>query len=365
MKKIAHKTPKKPYSVRIQKLRDELARRELDGYLVQERMDQYWLTGFTGEDGAVLLTQRAVLLLTDGRFDEAADKEAPYARKVLRKKRTPDETAQEFKRCKIARVGFNPDQMSVSVHKALKKHSAPAKLVATDDPITPLRAQKDAGEVNRMRESIRVAERAFMKLLRWVKPGLTERAIAARLVYEMQKLGAQGETFPSIVASGPNSSIPHAMPSDRKLGENDLLLIDWGAHVNWYGSDLTRVVWLGSIPAQIRKIFDVVREAHDRAIEAVRPGITGHDLDSVARKIIQKADYGKLFNHALGHGLGLVAHEVPRIGKGSQIVLEPGMVITIEPGIYLPGVGGVRLEDDVLVTKTGYEVLSSLPVEFS
>ena len=144
-----------------------------------------------------------------------------------------------------------------------------------------------------------------------------------------------------------------------------LLLFDWGAHVNWYGSDLTRVVWLGSIAPRLREIFEVVREAHDRAIKAVRPGVTGHDVDHVARAIINKAGYGKLFNHALGHGLGLVAHEVPRIGKGTDTVLQPGMVITIEPGIYLPGVGGVRLEDDVLVTDTGYEVLSSLPVEFS
>lgn len=353
-----------PYSLRIQKLREFMAGQDLDGFLIQSRMDQIWLTGFTGEDGFVLVTPRAVVLLTDGRFDEAADKEAPFAKKILRKRRTPEVNAQIIKGSKVRRVGFNADQMSLAAHRVLRRHVAPVKLVEVADPIAPLRARKDATELKRMRAAIRVAEQAFERVRRWLKPGQTEREVAARLVYEMQKLGAQGETFPSIVAFGPNSSLPHAMPGARKLRKNEVLLFDWGAHVDWYGSDLTRVLWLGRIPPRLRKVYDVVRAAHDRAIEAVRPGITAHELDHVARAIINKAGYGKLFNHALGHGLGLVAHEVPRIGKGTQTVLEPGMVITIEPGVYLPGAGGIRLEDDVLVTKTGGEVLSTLPLEF-
>lgn len=357
--------PPEPYSIRLSNLRAELTRRKLDGYLIQERMDQYWATGFTGEDGSVLLTQRAVVLLTDGRFDEAAGIEAPYARKVLRKKRSPDETIAEVRRCKVKRLGFNPSHMTVSEFNALKKLATGIKLVPAEGLVTPYRACKDSSEVMRLRAAIHVAEVAFEKVRRWLQPGQTEREIATQLVYEMQKLGAQGETFPSIVAVGPSSSLPHYEPGDRKLVENEVLLIDWGARVNWYGSDLTRVVWLGSIPPQMRKVFDVVRTAHDRAIEAVRPGIKARDVDHVARAIIDKAGYGKLFNHGLGHGLGVVAHESPRVAKTSVDVLKPGMVITIEPGVYLPGVGGVRLEDDVLVTESGYEVLSSLPVEFA
>ncbi len=364
-KKVRRKTVPKPYSLRINKLREEMAARDIDGYYVLDRMDQYWLTGFTGEDGGVLVTPRAVVLLTDGRFDEAADIEAPYARKVLRKQRTPATNAKEIRKLRVKRLGFDPDLMSVSEHKVLNKEIKPAKLVACPSLIRPLRACKDKDEIKRIRTAIGVAEKAFKAVVRWLKPGVTERQTAARLVYEMQKLGAQGETFPSIVAFGPNSSIPHAVPGERKLKRNEPLLFDWGAHVNWYGSDLTRVVWLGSIPARLRKIFDIVREAHDRATEAVRPGITAHDVDRAARSVIEKAGYGKLFNHATGHGMGLVAHEIPRIGKGTPTVLEPGMVITIEPGIYLPGVGGIRLEDDVLVTKTGYEVLTSLPIKMS
>jgi Xaa-Pro aminopeptidase len=363
MKRKSRK-PSKTYAQRIQRLRDAMATHDVDGYLVSDRMDQIWLTGFTGEDGFVLVTRRAVVLLTDGRFDESADIEAPWARKVLRKKRGPEATAKEVGKLNIERLGFNAALMTVAEHKALTRLCRPARLVAVDDLITPHRAIKDAGEVRRMRNSISIAEKAFQKVRRWLKPGLSEREIAAKLVYEMQRLGAQGETFPSIVASGPNSSIPHAVPGERKLKKNEPLLFDWGAHVDFYGSDLTRVVWLGSIPARLRKVFDVVREAHDAAIDAIRPGMTAHELDAVARKVIEKAGFGKLFNHALGHGLGLVAHEVPRIGKGTETELQPGMVITIEPGVYLPGVGGVRLEDDVLVTKRGGEVLSTLPLEF-
>jgi len=364
MAKTDH-TPPEPYSLRLNNLRDELTRRRLDGYLIQDRMDQYWATGFTGEDGAALVTDRAVVLLTDGRFDEAADLQAPYARKVLRKKRTPDETVREVRRCKVKRLGFNPDHMNVREYDALKKLLAPARLVPAEGLVTPHRARKDAGEVDRLREAIRVAEQAFERVRQWLRPGQSEREIAAQLVYEMQKLGAQGETFPSIVAAGASSSLPHYEPGNGRLAENDILLVDWGARVDWYGSDLTRVLWLGSVPDRLREVFKVVREAHDRAIEAVRPGVKARAVDHVAREIIRKAGYGKLFNHGLGHGLGIVAHESPRVNKISKDVLQPGMVITIEPGIYLPGVGGVRLEDDVLVTDSGYEVLSTLPVQFS
>lgn len=356
--------PPEPYSLRINNLRDELARRKLDGFLVQDRMDQYWLTGFTGEDGPVLVTPRHVVLLTDGRFDEAADREAPYARKVLRKKRSPDETIREVRRCKVKRLGFNAAHMTVGDFNALKKCAGAIKLIPIDSPITPHRACKDDGEVERLKVAIRVAEEAFQKVRQGLRPGLTEREIAAELCYEMQKRGAQGESFPSIVAAGANASLPHYEPGERKLKENEVLLIDWGARVNWYGSDLTRVLWLGSPPPEIRKIFDIVRTAHDRAIEAVRPGIKARAVDAVAREVITKAGYGKQFNHGLGHGLGCVVHEAPRVSKVSKDTLKPGMVITIEPGIYLPGVGGVRLEDDVLVTERGYEVLTTLPLEF-
>lgn len=361
-KKVAP-LPPEPYSLRIQHLRDEIARRKIDGLLIQHRVDQYWATGFTGEDGLVLLTPRFVVLLTDGRFDEAADKEAPYARKVLRKKRSPDETIRELRRFKLRRVGFNPDHVSVREFNTLKKLAGAIKLVPVDGLIGPLRASKDAGEVERTRASIRVAQDAFEKVRADLRPGVSEREVAARLVYEMQMLGAQGESFPTIVAMGANSSLPHYEPGDRRWAENEVLLIDWGARFDWYASDLTRVLCLGQLPAELRKVYDVVREAHDRAIEAVRPGVKAKAVDRVARNVITRAGYGKLFNHGTGHGIGLNIHESPRVSRVSVETLQPGMIITIEPGVYLPGVGGIRLEDDVLVTERSYEVLTTLPVD--
>lgn len=353
-----------PHGERITKVRAEMIRRKIDGYLVQDRMDQFWLTGFTGEDGAALLTPRAIVLLTDGRFDEAADVQAPYARKVLRKKRDAAETVKELRRCQVTRLGFNPDHLNVSDFTALRKAAAPIRLISASDVIRPFRAVKDDGEVQCLRKAIRIAEEAFQEIRRWLRPGLTEREIAAQLSYEMQKRGAQSESFPAIVAAGSNASLPHYEPGERKLAENEILLVDWGARVGWYGSDLTRVVWLGSIPPRMREIFDVVRAAHDRAIEAVRPGAKAQAVDRVAREVITKAGYGKQFSHGLGHGLGCVVHESPRLSKISKDVLAAGMVLTIEPGIYIPGVGGVRIEDDVLVTETGHQVLSTLPAEF-
>ncbi len=270
-----------------------------------------------------------------------------------------------MKRYKVRRLGFNPNHMSVAEFDTLKKLASPVKLVPLEGVIKPLRASKDAGEVQRVRASIRVAEQAFQKLRDWLHPGQTERQIAARLVYEMQNLGAQGECFPTIVAAGANSSLPHYKPGDRAVRENEVLLIDWGARHDWYCSDLTRVLWFGELPGELKKVFAVVKEAHDRAIEAVRPGVKAKAVDRVARDVITKAGYGKLFNHGLGHGLGLLVHEAPRVAKPSVDTLAPGMIITIEPGIYMPGVGGIRLEDDVLVTETGYEVLTTLPLELS
>ena len=351
-----------PYDQRIAGLRAHLAKKGLDGYLVLNRMDQYWLTGFTGEDGMVLVTRRGVILLTDGRFDEAADREAPYARKVLRKMRTAEANAKIILKSKPASVGFDPDQMTVGEHAALKKFVKPTKLVPDGSVLGKLRVSKDEGEVAAIRGSIAIAEKAFTRVCKWIRPGKTEREVAARLEYEMKTLGAQGPSFPTIVAFGKNSSLPHYEPGDVVLTEKDVILIDWGAQVGWYASDLTRMIWPAKTPRRMVEINRIVREAHDRAIAAARPGMTGHDLDKVARGVIRKAGYGDRFNHATGHGMGLDVHEAPRVGMGTSTVLVPGMVVTIEPGIYLPGVGGVRIEDDVLITEDGCEVLTSMTI---
>lgn len=351
-----------PYADRLKAVRSAMAKRKLGAYLVQNASDQTWLTGFTGEDGAVLVTANSVILLTDGRFDETANREAPWAQKVLRKIRGPEATAKEVTKRRAARVGFDARHMLVHEHTALRKLIKPARLVAVSNPIAPLRGRKDAQEVAAIQRAIDVAQKAFTTVARTIKPGQLEREIAARLIYEMQKRGASGPSFPPIVAAGPNAALPHYAPGDGEVRADQPLLIDWGARVVGYCSDLTRIVWLASIPNPWRKVYDAVRDAHDAAIDAIRPGMAAAEVDGAARTVIRKAGYAKQFTHALGHGLGLDVHEAPRVAGNSQDTLEPGMVVTIEPGIYLPGKGGIRLESDVLITDHGCDVLTNLPM---
>ena len=350
-----------PYRDRIARVRDQIQRHKLDGYLVSDRMDQIWLTGFTGESGAVLVTERQVVLLTDGRFDETAEKEAPWARKVVRKKRSPDVTARELRRYRLSRVGFDPQHVNVTTYAGLRSAAKPTRMVSTTDLIGVMRLIKDASEIAKIRRSIDIAERVFRRIKSWMRPGMTERSIAAKLTFEMQSAGAQGSAFTPIVAVGANGSLPHYEPGDTKVTASDGVLIDWGARCDWYISDLTRMIWPGSVPRRMAKVQAVVAEAHDTAIAAIRAGITAGRVDAAARRVITKAGFGTRFTHALGHGIGLDVHEAPRVGKESDTVLQSGMIVTIEPGVYLPGVGGVRLESDVLVTDGGAEVLSSLP----
>lgn len=350
---------------RLDRVRAILAERGLDGYLVHDRREQYWLTGFTGEDGATLVTPRAVMLLTDGRFDEAADREAPWARKVIRKARGPESIIKELRKARLKKVGFDPDHVSVQLYGALRKLAKPIELVASAGVITPLRATKDRHELDAIRVAIRIAEQAFKRFMKTIRLGQTEREMKARLEYEMARLGATEPAFGTIVAIGENGSLPHYEPADRKLGAGEAILVDWGARADWYVSDLTRVLLPGTVPPRLREIFEIVRKSHDAAIAAVRPGIKAGELDQVSRAVIRKAGYGDAFKHSLGHGIGLEVHEAPGLRMKAEAVLTPGMVITIEPGIYLPGFGGVRLEDDVLVTENGHEVLTSLPLTLS
>lgn len=350
-----------PFADRIERLRAACRQRKLDGYLSLNRMDQVWLTGFTGEDGAVLVTERQVVLLTDGRFDETADREAPFARKVLRTSRTPDVTAREIRRLKISRLGFDPRHMNVHTFAELRKSLKGTRLNAASQLVSDMRRVKDAGEVARIRKAVQIAEQAFQSLLEWLRPGMTEREVAARLVFDMQSRGAQEAAFQPIVAVGPNASLPHYEPGDRRVSQREGVLVDWGARCDWYVSDLTRMVWPGSIPPELAKVCKTVIEALELATAAIKPGVKAAKVDQAARGHIAQVGFGKQFTHSTGHGIGLDVHEDPGLRKSNALTLQPGMVVTVEPGIYLPGVGGVRVENDVLVTETGYEVLSSLP----
>jgi Xaa-Pro aminopeptidase len=345
---------------RLERVRAEMRRAGLPALLVTDRMDQIYLTGFTGEDGGALITPKAVHLLSDGRFVTNHKLEAPWAKFVQRKKTIADELGPLVKKLRLRRIGVQGGALTLSAAGAYRAAVRPAKLETEPGIVSRMRESKDAQDLRLMRRAIEVAETAYRKTLRTIRAGQTEIDAAARLEYEMRRLGAQRAAFDSIVAEGPNAALPHAQAGRRRLRSGSLLLIDWGAQVDWYCSDLTRTIFLDRASPRMVEVYKIVLEAQLAAIDAVRPGAKLADVDGVARKIIARAGYGRQFGHGLGHGLGMNVHEAPSVRWSATGELKPGMVVTIEPGIYLPGVGGVRIEDDVLVTKTGHNVLTNL-----
>ena len=354
-----HKAP--PHiTARLQACRTRIQQKGLDGYLVTRRTDQYYLTGFDGEDGAVLLLPRQVILVTDGRFREAAARTAPWAKAIIREDTLAKTVARLLKRHRLERIGFDPDHLTVRQHAGFRKEIRPARLVSLPGVTEQLRLIKDETEVTALREAIRIAESAFRTVIRQLRPGTTERQLAAALLFEMQREGAEGASFPIIVAEGPNSSLPHAVPGDRPIKRGSAVLIDWGAVYRGYCSDLTRVVFIHRIPPRFRRMYEHVLAAQSAAIRSIRPAVRMCDVYAAAVDRLKQAGMDRHFPHGLGHGIGLDIHEAPRISRRPAGPFQAGMVVTVEPGVYYPGFGGVRIEDDVLVTNSGCEILSHL-----
>lgn len=358
-------TPPAHIERRLHALRRKIHDKNLSGYLVTSRADQFYLAGFDGEDGAVLVLDRHVYLLTDGRFAEEAERVAPWARAIVRQGPIADELRRLVGRHRLARIGFDPAAMSVQMHRAFGRAIRPARLVGAGGWLEQLRLYKDEVEVEALVRAVRVAESAFRAATKAIRAGMTESQLAARLHFEMRQRGASDASFPIIVAEGPNASLPHAVPGSRRLKAGSAVLIDWGATVDHYRSDLTRVVFIHRIPPRVRRIYDHVRAAQQEAIAGLGPGMRMCDVDALARQRLKQAGMDRQFVHGLGHGIGLDIHEAPRLSKRVTDKLAPGMVVTVEPGVYVPGVAGVRIEDDVLVTDQGCRVLSRLPSDLN
>lgn len=346
---------------RLERLRQKMRQKAADGYLVSHRVDQYYLTGFDGEDGAALILPDRVYLLTDGRFAEEAEIFAPWARAVVRTGSLSEAIGKVVRRHRLERVGFDPTHTSVSFKAALTKACRPARLAARPGLVGQLREVKGPSEIAAIERAAEIAQAAFEHVIKRIRPGMTERQLAADLLHQMLRRGASGASFPIIVAEGPASSLPHARAGDRVIREGSAVLIDWGALVDHYCSDLTRVVFVRRIPARFRRMYAHVLAAQQAGIAAIRPGAGLKQVDAQARRVLQQAGMGKAFSHSLGHGIGLEIHEAPRLSQKAQGTLEAGMVVTVEPGVYFPGAGGVRIEDDVLVTQDGCRVLTHLP----
>ena len=357
------KTPDQ-ISARLKALRQRLKADAVDALLVVNPVDIFYLTGFVGHDSwAIVPTRgRGEWIISDSRFDEQIKREAPHARVVMRKGRLVEALKELLSSGSIETLAVQQDYLTVGQFQAVGKALGKRRIKAYDDGLLEQRAIKQPEEVRAIAKAGRIQQQAFNELREMLKPGQHEAELAAFLEYRVRALGADGVSFPTIVAADANAALPHAIPGRRKLKAGSSVLIDWGARFGGYCSDMTRVVALGKMKPKVREIYQIVLDAQLAAIDAIKPGVRQVDVDRVARDVIDQAGYGEQFGHGLGHGLGLDIHEAPRLSPlAGDGVLQPGHVVTVEPGIYLPGQGGVRIEDDVLVTERGHRVLTDLP----
>lgn len=350
------------FAARRDKLRRNLRAAGVDALLITNFTNVTYLTGFTGDDSYLLLLPKNEVVVSDPRYTTQLEQECPGLEASIRPPGTGmvETIARLAKAAKLKKLGIEGSSMTVALRDQISADLPTTELVSTSNLVENLRIIKDKDEVAEIRRAIWFAERAFGVLRASLRPERTEKEVADELENQIRLYGGKGCSFPSIVAVGARAALPHARPTDQKIGADDFVLVDWGADGGLYKSDLTRVLVTGKISPKLERIYRVVLSAQEQAIAAIRPGMACHDVDLVARTIIAKAGFGRNFGHGLGHGIGLEIHEAPRLAAAQQLKLEPGMVVTVEPGIYLPGWGGVRIEDDVLVTKTGCEVLTTL-----
>jgi len=348
-----------PHSGRIARLRASLRHSAADSLLVTSLPNVRYLCGFTGSAGMLLVTPREAVFLTDFRYRIQAAREVRGARPVEYPARAWDAVAAQVRRRRIRRLGFEPQHLTFEAHRSLAERLAGTELAPLAGAVEELRATKDEGEVVAIRAALRAAAGAFAGVAGRLA-GRTERAAAEELEARMRRRGADGPAFPTILASGPQAALPHARPGGRRIRRGETVIVDFGARRDGYHCDLTRTLLPGGGEERARRIYRIVAEAQRRAIAAVRPGVPAREVDAAAREVISRAGFGERFGHGTGHGVGLEVHEKPNISSRSEEVLAAGMVFTVEPGIYVEKYGGVRIEDMVLVTPSGCEILSRL-----
>ena len=349
-------------SARLQAVADAAAERSLDAMLVADLVNVRWLTGFTGSNAAAVVGPSAQRFVTDFRYlSQAADEvDAAWGQAEIATDLLEQVAAALPERS--FRLGFEDDHLSVREHARLGELAGPdVELVPAGGIVEELRLVKAGDEVERIRAAARLADEALTEVLADGLVGRTERDVALALEFAMRRRGASGPSFAPIVAAGPHSALPHASPREVEIPAGTLVTIDWGAMLDGYASDCTRTFATGELDPRDRAIYDLVLRAQEEALAAVRPGPLGKEVDAVARAIIDGAGHAEHFGHGLGHGVGLEVHEGPRLSKRGDTALAAGQVVTVEPGVYVPGHLGVRIEDLVAVTEDGHEVLSSLP----
>ncbi len=352
--------------MRVKKLKQILAEKQSFPYLITDLNNIKYLTGYSGSNAYLVIDEKISYFISDTRYEEYVKSLLPKNFEfILQTGNTADALKICYSKMHKKNMFVESHSMTLSQHADFKKNLKGVKIIPLeDDPVNFIRMVKDEGEISILREAAAITDECFYHLLKYIKPGMTEWDIAIEIEMYYKKHGCTACSFDPIVASGSNSSMPHYMPSmEKKILHGEILLIDMGCVYKGYNSDLTRTVFVGKIDHKLEKIYNIVYEAQVKAVKAVKAGLDTQKLDNAARSIITDYGYGENFGHGLGHGVGIEIHEMPAVKKNSSIKLKKNMVITIEPGIYIPGSGGVRIEDMVLVAAGGSEVLTKCSKE--
>ena len=345
---------------RAQKMMDS---NHLDGVLFTSLENIRYLCGFSGSDGALVLTQRQAFFLTDSRYWTQSEEEVKAAR-IVHYRRKLEGICSLLSDLGIRRIGFESVALTFSLHRSLSARlTGQSEFIALEEELKNLRAIKDVEEMASIKAAIEIASEGFEYIMERMKEGVVEREIAFEMECFMKSHGSESMGFDTIIASGKRAALPHGKASSKPIERGDLILIDFGSMSQGYYSDETRTVVCGHPSAEQRRVYQIVKDAHDRAIEAVRPGVPIHEVDAAARDYIREQGYGEYFGHGTGHGIGLAVHEDPAVNADNKGPAEEGMVFTVEPGIYIPDWGGVRIEDMVRVTAQGAELLTHLPTD--
>lgn len=355
------------FGARRDRLRELLAQAGCQAMLISNVNNVRYLTGFTGDDSYLLVAETEDLLFSDPRYEIQLGEECPGLPTWIRRpsELTLSIACEQLKRRGYSKLVLETGSLSVDQYDEIAKRvgsSQPEKGVVR---VESLREIKDCDEISILRQAIEVAQRAFASVKAQMTRRQTEADIANELERLVRQLGGTGCSFSPIVAVGPRAALPHARAGNSEIGSDNFVLIDWGATVGGYRSDLTRVLLTCKIPPKFLQVYETVLAAQQAAIAAMAPGVMVSEIDRIAREVIAAEGMGEQFNHGLGHGIGLDIHEAPRLGKNSDRPLAAGMVVTVEPGVYYPGWGGIRIEDDILITETGCEVMSSLPSDLA
>ncbi|MBM7097297.1 aminopeptidase P family protein [Bacillus sp. H-16] len=342
---------------RLESLRARFSEQSIEGMLITSASNRRYMTGFTGSAGVALVSEKEAKFITDFRYVEQANEQAVGYEIVQHTGPIHEEVGKQAKAMGISALGFEKDHMTFGTYETYNA-AVDTRLIPVSGVIEKLRMIKDEEELQIIREAVEIADAAFSHIQSYIRPGVKEIDVSNELEFFMRKRGAVSSSFDIIVASGYRSALPHGVASDKTIERGELVTLDFGAYYKGYCSDITRTVAVGQPSDELKKIYNTVLEAQLKGMEGIKAGITGIQADALTRDYIKEKGYGEYFGHSTGHGLGLEVHEGPGLSFKSDTVLEPGMVVTVEPGIYVAGVGGTRIEDDTIVTEDGNECLS-------